>query len=68
LKRLKEKDIPTRELIIEQINSYSLGALSMQLLLEMVILADLLGVSAIDQPDIEKSKKVLGEAYSMAKL
>ncbi len=61
--RLKEKGIPYRELIIEEISDYSLGALSIQLLLEMMILANLLDISSLTQPDIDQSKRILGQAY-----
>ena len=64
LKRLKKRGIPVRELIIDKIDSYHLGALSMQLLLEMVILANLLDIPSITQPDIDKSKKIIGKIYS----
>lgn len=63
LNRLKEIEIPCRELIIEEINDYNLGALSMQLLLEMMIIANLLNVSSLTQPDIDQSKKSIGQAY-----
>lgn len=61
LARLKEKVIPARELIIEKIDDYNLGELSMQFLLEMMILANLLDISSITQPDIDQSKKILGQ-------
>lgn len=64
LDRLKERGTPCRELIIEEINDYNLGALSMQLLLEMMILANLLNIPSLTQPDIDQSKKILAQAYS----
>ena len=64
LKRLKEREAPVRELIIDKVDSEHIGALAMQFLLEMVILADLLDVSPILHPDIDKSKKLLSQIYS----
>jgi glucose-6-phosphate isomerase len=64
LGRLKEKAIPARELIIDKIDGYNLGELSMQFLLEMMILANLLDISSITQPDIDQSKKILGKMYA----
>lgn len=61
--RLIEKGIPCRELILEEVSDYNLGALSMQLLLEMMIIANLLDISSLTQPDIDQSKRILGQAY-----
>lgn len=67
LKRLKEKQVAVREIIIEKIDSYNLGALSMHLLLEMMILANFLDIPSTTQPDIDRSKKILGKIYAMHK-
>lgn len=63
LNRLNEKGIPTRELVIEEINDHNIGALSMHLLLEMIILANLMNISPITQHDIDQSKEIINQAY-----
>ncbi len=63
INRIKEKDIPARELIITKMDDYNLGALTMQLLLEMIMLANLLNISSVTQPDIDKGKEILGRMY-----
>lgn len=65
LKSLKRKAIPIRELIIDKIDSASLGALSMHLLLETIILANIMNVSSITHPDIDKNKKLLSKIFLM---
>ena len=60
INRIREKAIPARELIMTKMDSYNLGALTMQLLLEMMMLANLLNISSVTQPDIDQSKEILG--------
>ncbi|MGB4191299.1 MAG: hypothetical protein WBJ81_01965 [Rickettsiales bacterium] len=63
LKSLKRKSIPIRELIIDKIDSASLGALSMHLLLETILLANIMNVSSTTHPDIDKNKKLLSKIF-----
>ncbi len=59
LKRLKRQAIPVREIVIDSLSPKNLGELSMQLLLELVLLAKFLGVSPLTQPCIDQNKRLL---------
>jgi glucose-6-phosphate isomerase len=55
---------PVRTLHVAEVDAYHLGALLMQIMVETILTADMMGVNAFDQPAVEDSKirakKVLG--------
>ncbi len=57
--RLKRSGLPFRELIIDSLSDLNLGSLSMQFLLELVILANFLEISPLSQPFIDENKRIM---------
>jgi hypothetical protein len=57
--RLKRSGLPFRELIIDSLSDWNLGSLSMQFLLELVILANFLEISPLSQPFIDENKRIM---------
>lgn len=53
----KKNNLPLSEIIIEEINEYTVGCLMQFKMFEMMYLAKLLGVNAFDQPSVEDYKK-----------
>ncbi len=53
----KKNNLPFMEIIIPEINEYSLGQFMQFKMIEMMYLAHLLGVNAFDQPDVEGYKE-----------
>lgn len=52
---------PLRHMYLQEIDEVSAGALLMQWMLEVSMLAELLGVNAYDQPAVEESKRLARE-------
>lgn len=63
---LLQNDSPVREIIIPEISEESLGELMMNFILETVLLADLMGVDAFDQPAVEQGKVLTRNYLSRA--
>jgi len=59
---LAKNGCPVRTIHIETLNEMALGELLMQLMLETIVAARLLGVDAFDQPAVEEGK-VLAKQY-----
>ena len=59
---MQEKKCPTRVIDIPVLNEQTMGALLMQFMLETMIMAELLGVDAFDQPAVERGK-ILAKQY-----
>jgi len=59
---LAKHTIPLREIRLDVLNEETLGALLMHFMLEVIFVADLIGVNAYDQPAVEESK-VLAREY-----
>ncbi|WP_138380599.1 hypothetical protein [Luteithermobacter gelatinilyticus] len=56
LKSLTDSKIPCREIKIEEMNEFYMGALMMHFMLETIFAASMLGVNPFDQPMVEKGK------------
>ena len=63
---MQEKGCPTRVINVPNVDEQALGALLMQFMLETMIMADLLGVNAFDQPAVERGK-ILTREYMLGK-
>ncbi len=59
---LIRQGVPLREFHIERLNEQALGALMMHFMAETILVADLMGVNAFDQPSVEEGK-VLAREY-----
>ena len=59
IKRLKERNFPMRELIIDKLDEKTLGYLSMNFLTELTLLAVMLDICPLTHPIIDQSKKVM---------
>jgi len=53
---------PVRQMHIEHMTGYGMGALFMHFMVETILTADLLGINAFDQPAVEEGK-VLTKSY-----
>jgi glucose-6-phosphate isomerase len=62
---LAKNGCPVRTIHVRRLDEESLGELMMQLMLETIIAAHLLGVNAFDQPAVEEGK-VLAKKYLMS--
>ena len=52
---------PVRVLALDALNEETLGALIMHFTLEIILMAELLGLNAFDQPAVEQSKRLARE-------
>ena len=61
---IERRGLPLRRLAIEDLDAKTLGALLMHFILETMICAQLIGVNAYDQPEVEESKDLARAALS----
>jgi glucose-6-phosphate isomerase len=62
IQTLKSKGVAVRELIFGALDEFALGQILMHFMIETILVADLLGVNAYDQPAVEEGK-VLAREY-----
>lgn len=53
----KNQGVPVRLIEIETLDEFTLGSLLMHFMIETVVMADLMGVNAYDQPAVEAGKR-----------
>ncbi len=56
--------LPVRLIEIPETNEASLGALYAHWIFEIILVADLLGINAFDQPAVEESKRLARESLA----
>lgn len=61
---LQHNNCPTRVIEVKDISPETAGALMMQLMIETILMADILGVNCFDQPAVEQGKILTKELVS----
>lgn len=64
LQSILDAKIPCRNIELDELNEYSLGALMMHFMLETIFAASMLDINAFDQPKVEDGKKYAKQILS----